>query len=159
MRFTLTQLNYSNYRRYNYMVSHRLQCCSMLPNGSPPAHLCTLGCRGFKSPPIPCHVSSVSNVQKCSRHVKPLQLMVIACKRKRYRPEAARQIAATFPRRQRHAKFLNKQPETKCHGKIDSSMCLLSQIPPCSPPSEVLHCPEPFNFFCYHLLLPRFLES
>lgn len=102
---------------------------------------------------------SVSNVQKCSRHVKPLQPRVIAYKRKRYRPQAARQIAARFPRLQRHAKFPNKQPETECHGKIDSSMCLLSQIPICPTPSEVLHHPELFSFYCYHLLLPRFLES
>ena len=156
MRLTLTQLNYI---RYNCAVSHRLQCCGMRPNGSPPAHLCTLGCRSFKYPPIPCHVGSVSNVQKCSRHVKPLQPRVIAYKRKRYRPQAARQIAARFPRLQRHAKFPNKQPETECHGKIDSSMCLLSQIPICPTPSEVLHHPELFSFYCYHLLLPRFLES
>ena len=141
-----------NYIRYNYAVSHRLQCCGMRPNGSPPAHLCTLGCRGFKSPPIPCHVSSLSNGQKCSRHVKPLQLMVIACKRKRYRPQAARQIVARFPRLQRHAMFPNKQPEKECHGKTDSSMCLLSQIPTCSTPSQILHYPKLFSVSCYILL-------
>ena len=124
----------------------------MRPNGSPPAHLCTLGCRGFKSPPIPCHVSSLSNGQKCSRRVKPLQLMVIACKRKRYRPQAARQIVARFPRLQRHAMFPNKQPEKECHGKTDSSMCLLSQIPTCSTPSQILHYPKLFSVSCYILL-------